>query len=326
MIFEIFKGSIMTSFAVNNSIFYLPLQGKPDHRLPREIKENRPFVEQQPQQGAACWYYAVKKLREQYGHYPDPSLKERRELEKKVSDYRTEIEIAYEQTWNAQIRNEIEMDCGCKNILEIHQCFIKSLHIDYERAFYRDQRSQRWKRVDWNQLAECKQMAYLANLAIRICLFECYKLRKSSWKPSHPITRLIRELKSYRWIMLHGRFGKHFYQQAPKSKLNQILGRTIWYWEKDSPQKEAGFLTIHSVVVIGASKGKAKGGGVVYFVDPQDGSHPERLEQQKIYEISYQNLIDHVSDLFGERYNPKDHVRSIYGVTAQKGIWPLTRS
>jgi hypothetical protein len=50
-------------------------------------------------------------------------------------------------------------------------------------------------------------------------------------------------------------------------------------------------------VVVGARVLGGAIGGLVYYVDPLDGSHPDNVEQQKIYVMSYRGFTEKIANL-----------------------------
>ncbi len=120
------------------------------------------------------------------------------------------------------------------------------------------------------------------------------------WMPKQTIVDLQECLKKYGPLIVSGRFGGSYYQAPPEQK-TVVEGRPIFGWQpkdrRPEPNSHYIFGGYHVVVIMGASiNDKAKGGGIVYFVDPKDGSRPTQIDQlntQKIYAISYDNLTTH---------------------------------
>jgi hypothetical protein len=71
-------------------VFYLPLPGKPDVRLPLDslLKTPRPRVLQQGQKAHTCLFYAMKKIGMHIGKNPPETFKELRKVEKTYSEWR----------------------------------------------------------------------------------------------------------------------------------------------------------------------------------------------------------------------------------------------
>ncbi|MBS0651205.1 MAG: hypothetical protein JSR93_08585 [Verrucomicrobia bacterium] len=124
---------------------------------------------------------------------------------------------------------------------------------------------------------------------------EAYGFRKSSWTPYQPIESLIESLKSNGPHCVTGFHGSSWYRSPPAVQ-QTIEGRSIYGWDSSDRLPEssssaigAKSLTSHTIVIIGADKA----GGIVYFIDPNDGSSVKDPEQQKIYAIPYQSLTEH---------------------------------
>jgi hypothetical protein len=71
--------------------FYLLEPGKPDPNVYWERGEERPRIEQSPQKGPTCWYYAMNLLRERIGKLFSPECQKAREIEEKCSLLRKNI-------------------------------------------------------------------------------------------------------------------------------------------------------------------------------------------------------------------------------------------
>lgn len=128
--------------------------------------------------------------------------------------------------------------------------------------------------------------------------------------PKESIDKLIECLKIEKALIVQGVFGCTRYVNEPRI-VQKIAGHPIYGW-KPSDRREIDFSSKigHAIVIIGASKGGRKG-GYVYFVDPKDGSNPTNPLQQKIYVISYQNLITNITDISGLKI--KNGIGAVFG-------------
>lgn len=116
--------------------------------------------------------------------------------------------------------------------------------------------------------------------------FEQYKLKKSSWHPSLPISSLMQQLREKGPHVVSGLIGQPYYIDKPH-KVEEIQGKPIFGWKPGSKTQSCS--ETHCVTIIGARK---KGNNErVYFIDPWDGSNPQKPEQQKIYTMSYKNFV-----------------------------------
>ncbi|MES2121609.1 MAG: hypothetical protein V4492_02385 [Chlamydiota bacterium] len=132
------------------------------------------------------------------------------------------------------------------------------------------------------------------------------------WTPSQPLTELQECLKKYGPLVVVGEFGGSHYRVPPEQK-EVVAGKPVFGWlpkdrrqDSDLPHRIRG--GYHVVVIIGAAiNAKAKGGGIVYFIDPMDGSRPSQQDlpnTQKIHAISYDNLTIHaVNDSTNRTYS-----------------------
>ena len=370
----------MTCPAVKREIFYLLPQGKPNPLLPRkaELVDTREQVEQPPQKGPTCWYYALKILREQYGQHPDSSFLEDRTLEELASRYRKELTaanvLAQEESSIAALfklspfnqcslvhssapeysmkrsqqkaallasplfpSTEAKTKCAkvfelldsfvtqtqCHDVqkfalqkhrqrlIQIHTRYLKVFKTDPEESYKKDLPNLPWHPA-WKDLTEVEKVTYLSTLAIRVIAQNCYHLKESSWHPMHTVESLIDALHDKGPLFVSGWFGRSFYKNDPVPTSEKIHGKTILCWPAATAIPDTTPKPSHSVVIIGATT-KGSRGGVIFFVDPQDGSSPSDPDKQKIYAISYQRLIENIHDLFGkhyflnvgERHNPK---------------------
>ncbi|MBS0652243.1 MAG: hypothetical protein JSR39_01810 [Verrucomicrobia bacterium] len=137
---------------------------------------------------------------------------------------------------------------------------------------------------------------------------DAYGFKQADWTPLEPISSLFEDLKKHGPLYVGGFFGSQYYSKPPTIR-QTIEGRSVYGWNsedrlsEDKFQTELGDFVIsgHAIVIIGAAEGGSKG-GFVYFVDPLDGSSVSDPSQQKIYAITYENLINNVSTLDGKKF------------------------
>lgn len=144
---------------------------------------------------------------------------------------------------------------------------------------------------------------------LRSVAAEKYGLKTSDWTPDMSIEVLIQEMKLHGPLYVSGALGACVYV-APPRVLRSVAGRTIHFWPKGSARNNltAG----HAVVLVGAEK--TSGGPLIYYVDPNDPSDPKDKSLQKIYAISYKNLVDSVVNLMGGASCSREKSRySYYG-------------
>jgi len=173
-------------------------------------------------------------------------------------------------------------------------------------AFYNENVHQIETLTPWEKLSTIEKAFYLDSFAFRATYQKCYQLPESDWNPSKPISHLIAQIKERGPHYIKGMFGKSYYQDPPKPMKEKIQGRTLWYWPENADRIDLP--ESHSIVIVGAAEGESRG-GLVYFVDPQDGSDPADPEKQKIYVMSYNRLRSsivnlHHEQLFSDAHTP----------------------
>lgn len=147
----------------------------------------------------------------------------------------------------------------------------------------------------WDEMTPIEKGPYLDSFAFRASYQICYQLPESPWHPSMPISSLISVLETFGPHYVKGMFGKAFYKSQPLTMKDKVQDRTIWYWPTRAERVEIG--KSHSIVIVGARQTESSSGGLVYFIDPSDGSDPSNPEQQKIYAMSYNRLCESIVNL-----------------------------
>lgn len=147
----------------------------------------------------------------------------------------------------------------------------------------------------WDEMTPIEKGPYLDSFAFRASYQICYQLPESPWHPSMPISSLISVLETFGPHYVKGMFGKAFYKSQPLIMKDKVQDRTICYWPTRAERVEIG--KSHSIVIVGARQTESSSGGLVYFIDPSDGSDPSNPEQQKIYAMSYNRLCESIVNL-----------------------------
>lgn len=175
--------------------------------------------------------------------------------------------------------------------------FLTSFGIEPEDMFKKEilSNNEYKKNIDWEKLTLNKKAAFL-DYFVRKISAEKYGLQKTSWCPTRVIEELIYELEQNGPLFIGGAFGKHVYIDEPFKMNQKIGGRDIYAWRPGANRNDIMF-SAHAVLLIGAKKVQDK--SYVYFIDSEDHSDPKDIESQKIYMISYKNLILNISDLHG---------------------------
>ena len=172
-------------------------------------------------------------------------------------------------------------------------------------VMYSEEHCEGYYSKSWDEMTAIEKGPYLDSLAFRASYQICYQLPESPWHPSMPISGLISALETFGPHYMKGMFGKAFYKSQPLTMKDKVQDRTIWYWPPGAERVELG--KSHSIVIVGARETESSSGGLVYFIDPLDGSDPSTPEQQKIYAMSYKRLCESIVNLKQEiRISPED--------------------
>jgi len=201
----------------------------------------------------------------------------------------------------------------------INSVLLKELNIDIEKMYQADIIASGFKNMpDWKDLPEENKFSYLDNFGFRSA-YNAFNFTESQWNPTQGFSALFQCLQTQGPLVVSGKLGKSYYVSPPFELSQKIAGRAIFGWQLNSKRENSEIAKFHTVVIIGAKRG-LNGKGYVYFVDPQDGSDPSNLEQQRIYIISYENLVQNIVNLRAEMYlsesgNKRLHIPSHrYGV------------
>lgn len=135
---------------------------------------------------------------------------------------------------------------------------------------------------------------FFRNGAYNSCA-EAYNLERSYWKPVDGMSKLIDALNQKGPLAIRGYFGVSQYIDPPFQLQQQVKGRDIYGWRPEAKRREG--LPVHSVLLVGAKK--VQNQELVYFIDPNDPSDPQDRTLQKIYVISFKNLISNIGNVAG---------------------------
>jgi hypothetical protein len=125
---------------------------------------------------------------------------------------------------------------------------------------------------------------------------EKYNFVPFDWSSHKNIGEFITALDKYGPLIVGGKFGKAYYEHPAEERPPPPLSKRVklYYWDM-TRNKRKDQDRCHVVIVIGAVKGNFKGGGAVYFVDPNDPSDPT-ISQYNVYMVSYDNLLRNVKN------------------------------
>lgn len=130
------------------------------------------------------------------------------------------------------------------------------------------------------------------HIAYELIACDLYQFKLSTWNPSQPIKHLANQLFLYGPLIISGDIGRDFYKDPP-IMLQNIKGRNVYGWP-DSFSIPDAFST-HCIIIVGAKIEEEW----VYFIDPMDASDPANNDSQKIYRISYEELIRSTLNIYG---------------------------
>lgn len=198
--------------------------------------------------------------------------------------------------------------------IEIHSLYLKIFKTVPSLAFEKERILRPWHTLTYKELPDEFRSTFLSTLAIRTIARDIYHMSESTWTPFDKVDGLIQQLSERGPMFVCGLFGRTFYNASPQAMENKLHGKTIWYWPVGSALPDNGTSPSHSIIVVGANNEGSRG-GLVYFIDPSDGSDPNDPERQKVYAMSYQRLTEKIHDLFGERFSSFHHTPLItYGL------------
>jgi hypothetical protein len=186
-----------------------------------------------------------------------------------------------------QLQREAVMDVCNKSMYDLLKEFNQNPALRFEHYTMKDHQvvgnfsSQSWSQLSITEKYTCLQI-HLRRLSI-----DKFDLKVSEWKPTDPISSLIKEIQIHGPLVVCGELGCGAYKNPPL-KLEEIKGRAIYYWEVTNPRNKEAF---NSVVIIGARE-IPQLGGFVYFLDPRDST-------PTIYVVPYSEIGSHILDLDG---------------------------
>lgn len=195
--------------------------------------------------------------------------------------------------------------------LQVYLNFLTKNHVDPRMKFEQEGQLgfENEKVKDWDKLA-VRDKCCLAHMYALELVADMHGFSKTHWNPSvHiDIEVLIEQLTQYGPLVVLGSFGQMHYinppTEAKQTIEDRIQGckRKIFYWPKNSPCKEENSPMV-AMIIIGAKTETIKGEKteLVYYIDPEDGSDPAQIENQKIYMMSYRNLRENIANWRGIR-------------------------
>ncbi len=150
-----------------------------------------------------------------------------------------------------------------------------------------------------------------------IASYKLYKFTESTWDPSQDIEDLINQIQEHGPHIVGGYFGRSNYIEKASEIYLEEINKSVFSWSPNAQPHEV--VRGQCIVLIGAQKDQDK--EYVYYVDPEDGSNPNRPNQQSIYRIEYKILQKNIVNFDGihiefadqqEPYFCKNTVYSVY--------------
>ncbi len=209
----------------------------------------------------------------------------------------------------------------CDRILEINEAFFSELHVNAEDLFNEAKQSdpegdyqETYEGRDWADLPVSLKTHASSNF-VESLLVKGYGLQISSWYPNQSIEDLMQELKRCGPLCVQGAFGAPQYQKEATNLGWKIGGRDVYGWMGTSPKYPP---MAHMITIIGGEE--FADCGWVYFIDPNDESDPAHPEKQRVYEMTYKELIDpmKIIDLRGIGNFPINYISS-FGYAVCRG-------
>jgi len=155
----------------------------------------------------------------------------------------------------------------------------------------------------WENLSHLDKAIQSHSSVLRLCK-ALFSLEESDWDPTKPIDNLLSLLDAQGVLMVCGFFGQTYYIDKPSIRNVKIENRNIYFWKPDAKRNE--ILNPHYINIVGIDKKN----NLIYYIDPLDGSDPENPEQQKIYEITYENFKSYITDIYNTgRITKKDGLK-----------------
>lgn len=178
----------------------------------------------------------------------------------------------------------------------INMQFLSRFGFRVEKLFAETMTKQNgYAELKWEEQGIFNQSAWIDFFACQISA-KVYGFKKSNWQPEDGIEGLINELKTKGPLSVGGTLGTGAYESKPFKMSQQISGRDIYAWPPGAKRAPSSF-TGHSVLLVGAKKVDDK--AYAYFIDCADPSDPKDRSQQRIYMISFTNLVTNMCDLHG---------------------------
>lgn len=151
--------------------------------------------------------------------------------------------------------------------------------------------------LDNEQVPLLHKCAHLMTI-VKMKLFKIFDLNPSTWIPTNDknnIDTLCNELrKSKKPLIIHGAFGRDQYMGDAVKTLGNLHHYEL-YGFKSQQRKVLTGDTAHIVAVIGIKKDpKIAGGGLVYTLDPEDASYPDKPRKTSV--MNFQSLLRYIMD------------------------------
>lgn len=321
-------------YSNDNYCFCPPPPGKPNFKNPQAKDRSRVIL--QPQKENFCSYYALRILSNEKIASNSSESDSFQKFKKESSDYRrTLVQIRERFLFNCHFAEGIALKLDSQivtrvmieefresRINEINQVYRRQGQTAIEIFCAQDQCDDFVQFVNdvYYQAVVDAQEKFLLNagfsqedvkqctktldlksshLALDTIIFRLhyrnFGARKSAWHPNQPIEKLIRQLKLYGPHYVQGYFGQAYYKTPPAELPLKIEGRTIFGWDVEAQKLDTE--ERHAIIIIGAQRVREK--TYVYFVDPLDSSDPTNVATQKIYAITYDELVNSIVSLNG---------------------------
>lgn len=175
----------------------------------------------------------------------------------------------------------------------------------------------------WKNLSLPERAGFL-DYFIRDAFAKAYGLQKASWTPKSTFDAFFEELHQKKAFFVAGAFGKGAHVDAPfpfkqKVRIEPPFASepkekeiTMHGW-KPGAQRHHHSFSGYGILIIGAKKTAKQ--SYVYYIDAEDCRDPADPASQKIYVMTYDNLIKNVCDLHGrpQPYSPASVGYAYYG-------------
>jgi hypothetical protein len=140
--------------------------------------------------------------------------------------------------------------------------------------------------------------ASMLDAVVRNVCAEKYGLAPIKWAPVDGLAPFFTAVEMHGSLIVGGLFGKSMYTDPPYKMGQQVGGRDIYAWKPGSARAETAAISAHTVVVVGVRK-QDNEKGMVYYIDPDDGSDPSKSMSQPIYAMSFASLTKYIATLDG---------------------------